>query len=373
MNEVTRETAPSLVPPEDNPANELPAYKEGDAWRGGAKILYIYYLQPEFIICETEESFAYEIRIDSTAIPGILTELSKCDTIARRQLRGAYRKEYRSILASALYAALLSLDGHPEVHFEPVRAFINERGPIEYVFGYGSSFIVYLNNRKVITYDYDKIPARLIPVLAEFYRLQHISNCALRSDDKEAVTPILGTDLASAFSSSESTDPLLHFLSSREFITNRSEAVLRSEYIKSSVLSAATLIVVLSGITYFLKQYSIGGWLVVLGSLGGVIGAMISIIQRGVTLTMNPFVPISHVAFQGIVRVGLGAVFGAVLIAASKANLTLGILSDNSWSLFIFSVVAGLSERFVPDILDRMATENTHSDSKEDRKGVRSS
>lgn len=374
MDDVIGDTTPPQAKPIDGSAKSLMDYKEGEAWRGGGKIRYIHYLQPEFIICETEESFAFEIRIESPEIPRILAELSKCNTIARQQLRGAYRKDYRNALASALYSALLSLDGHPEAYFEPVRAFVNERGPVEYVYGYSSNFIVYLNNRNIIAYDYERIPTRLIPVVAEFHRLQHISNCALKDGDKEAITPILGTDLASAFGSTDTTAPSLHFLSSREFITNRSDAILRSEYVKSSVLSSTILLIALAIITYYLKKYSVSGWLVVLGSVGGIIGATISIIQRGVTLTVNPFVPIPHVVFQGIVRVGLGGVFGALLIVASKANLTLGILDNNIWSLFIFSVVAGLSERFVPDILDRIATENaTQSNSEKGKEGAKSS
>lgn len=358
MDDVIQEVASTEAPTVASAKNNLLDYKEGDPWREGSKIRFIYFLQPEFIICETDKSFAYEIRLESDQIPVILAELSKCAGLSRRELRGAYIKEYRNILATALNSALLSLDGHAEAHFEPVRAFIAERGPVEYIYGSSSSFIVYLNNRKMIAYDYESLPTRMAPVVIEFHRLQHISNCALKESDIETVTTILGTDLVSAFGSAETSDASLHFLSSREFITNRSEAILRSEYVKSSVLSSAVVLTGLAIITYYLRKFSVSASLITLGSIGGVIGATISIIQRGVTLTMNPFVPIPHVVFQGTVRVGLGGIFGALLIVAAKANLTLGILNDNAWSLFIFSVVAGLSERFVPDILDRIATEN---------------
>jgi hypothetical protein len=94
--------------------------------------------------------------------------------------------------------------------------------------------------------------------------------------------------------------------------------------------------------------------------MGGVIGASISIIQRGGSLTVNPFVPVSHVVFQGLIRVLLGVIFGALLVIAAQANITLGIINNNNWSLFIFSVVAGFSERLIPDILERIAT-NTNT------------
>ncbi|HEX7722914.1 MAG TPA: hypothetical protein VF397_12195 [Pyrinomonadaceae bacterium] len=340
----------------DDSTKNLTDYKAGDTFRG-QKIFQIYFAQPEFLICRTDAGFAYKIVLESPKVPQILAELSKCDSVQRPQLRGAYKKDYFNLLATALNSALLSMDDDPRSQFEPVRSFIDERGPVEYVYGYSPNFIVYLNNRKVVAYDYDDLPSRLIPAVTQFHRLQHVANCSLLDADKNEVGSILGMDLVSALRSSEGADLSALFLSSREFITNRSEAVLRSHYVRSSVLSSLIVLIVLAVITYYFKKNSIGAWTILLGSAAGVIGAMISIIQRGVSLTVNPFVPLAHVVFQGTVRVGLGAVFGALLVVASKAGIALGILEGNIWSLFIFSVVAGFSERFVPDILDRIAVE----------------
>ena len=51
----------------------------------------------------------------------------------------------------------------------------------------------------------------------------------------------------------------------------------------------------------------------------------------------------------------LGAVFGVVLVVLSKADLAFGSFASNTWALFGLSVAAGLSERLVPDLLERSA------------------
>jgi hypothetical protein len=349
-------------------------YEIGDDIGGGKTIKFIYYASPQFIIYETStRGLAYQIGDTSPKIPHVLAEFSRSDSAARRQLRNTSKKDYYNLAATCLNGALLSLEDDPRDHFAALVKFAEERGPIEYIFGYGENFIVYLNNQPAIAYEYDEMPSCLIPVVAEFYRLQHIANCALQGVDKKEIASILGTELAAAFRSSGDAAPALHFLSSREFITNRAEAVLRSAYVRSSVLSSIIVIMLLAVSTYFLRKISGNAWLISFGALGGVAGATISIIQRGVTLTVNPFVPLPHVVFQGLVRVGLGGVFGVLLIVASRANLTLGILGNNVWSLFIFSVVAGFSERFIPDILDRIATQNGQQDGQKVKSGDKSS
>jgi hypothetical protein len=61
------------------------------------------------------------------------------------------------------------------------------------------------------------------------------------------------------------------------------------------------------------------------------------------------------VAAQGLVRIVLGAIFGAVLVVLSKGNVAFGTVSDNLLALCGLSIAAGLSERLIPDLLERSA------------------
>jgi hypothetical protein len=98
---------------------------------------------------------------------------------------------------------------------------------------------------------------------------------------------------------------------------------------------------------------------VAIGVSDGVVGAAISIIQRGWQLPFDPFDSVFYAVSQGFVRVVLGAVFGVVLVVLRKADLALGSFANNLWTPFGLSVAAGLSERLVPDLLERSARDAT--------------
>jgi hypothetical protein len=93
------------------------------------------------------------------------------------------------------------------------------------------------------------------------------------------------------------------------------------------------------------------------GLSGGVLGAAISIIQRGWKLPVDPFDSIIYIASQGLVRIILGAMFGTILIVMSRADIAFCSASHNEWELFGLAIAAGISERFVPDLLQRSLAE----------------
>jgi hypothetical protein len=82
---------------------------------------------------------------------------------------------------------------------------------------------------------------------------------------------------------------------------------------------------------------------------------------RSNTIEISPFKRHLFTAFQGASRIGLGALFGFVFVCCVKANILLGILSEKPSGLFAFSILAGFSETFVPELLKRMETEATKS------------
>lgn len=339
---------------------DLSALEVGDQTPNGDTIDFVYHRSRDLLIYRNMEgSVNYSEAGGFGAYKAAFTEFRRVQAEAEEKLRGTYREGASRILASCLRSALLCDDvANLQSYFDPFRKYVEEKGPIERIYAYDDNFMVYLNKQGYINYEYKTLSPELLPAQVEFYRLQQIARSSLPNEDKSEINALLGNELAAVFRSPAGADLSSFFVSSKEFITNRSEAVLRSEYIRASTFSALALLLLLAPVCYYLKAALYPAWIIVLGSMGGVIGASISIIQRGGSLKVNAFVPVSHVVFQGLIRVLLGIIFGALLVVAARANITLGIINDNNWSLFIFSVVAGFSERLIPDILERIATNN---------------
>ncbi len=97
--------------------------------------------------------------------------------------------------------------------------------------------------------------------------------------------------------------------------------------------------------------------LVILGCIAGSLGSLLSVLQRSSDLHIDPYGTEFYLSLQGVARAALGTLFGAVLIIASKSNLVFGFVNDNKMGLFIFSIIAGFSERFVPEILNRIESD----------------
>ncbi|MFZ0748323.1 MAG: hypothetical protein WAM70_03110, partial [Pyrinomonadaceae bacterium] len=256
------------------------------------------------------------------------------------------------LLASCL-ASCLRAQSDAEIHFQSVDQFITERAPIEYVYGIDTDWAVYTNKHDELTYECSTLPTKLAPAVTEFNRLSSIAKAKSGLDalDQKAMQHILGIDLAAAFTSGEQFHPQTNFLSSRDFINSKVEEKLRATYILGSV-ACAVILFLLTGLgTYLLWRGGSFLWEVSLGLLGGVLGATISVMQRGGNLTVNPFFRWPRIVLMGLTRISLGMIFGAVLVVAAKADISMSMVKSNMWSLFIFTIVAGFSERFVPDVL----------------------
>lgn len=83
----------------------------------------------------------------------------------------------------------------------------------------------------------------------------------------------------------------------------------------------------------------------------GSLGAWTSILQRGWRLPLVPFQTVGQFAFQGATRILLGAAFAFVTVLGVKAQLFLGFAAERPWALMAFAFLAGISERFVPELL----------------------
>lgn len=120
------------------------------------------------------------------------------------------------------------------------------------------------------------------------------------------------------------------------------------------LLGCATIVVVTAITTDLLSRspQATPSWDVFLFSANaGGVGALISVLQRLSALQLHRFAPMWYAFLEGIARVLLGVLFALFFVLANKANLLLGSFSDSLDAILAFSVVAGISERFVPELI----------------------
>jgi uncharacterized membrane protein YsdA (DUF1294 family) len=107
-----------------------------------------------------------------------------------------------------------------------------------------------------------------------------------------------------------------------------------------------------------------GGWrmqLPTVSVLAGGAGALLSVLQRNHKVPLAPFEATYMVVFQAIARIVIGNAFGLLLYLAVQGDLILGAaVAQDVNRLIIFSVVAGISERLIPELLERIEGQGTN-------------
>lgn len=86
----------------------------------------------------------------------------------------------------------------------------------------------------------------------------------------------------------------------------------------------------------------------------GAAGAAVSILHRVRSLEIDWRTTLPALTTEAVSRILVGLFFGMFFVMASKANLVLGALKDIPFGLFVFAIVAGFSERFVPQLIDQL-------------------
>lgn len=92
----------------------------------------------------------------------------------------------------------------------------------------------------------------------------------------------------------------------------------------------------------------------------GAIGALLFSFTRMHSIEVKPFSSNWLVFWESAARILAGAIGALLLVSAAKANLLLGVLSQATtnasafWGLLTLSILAGASERLVPDFITRM-------------------
>lgn len=110
------------------------------------------------------------------------------------------------------------------------------------------------------------------------------------------------------------------------------------------------LTVLVSGALGMLAYYSADGREFVLSAAAGAVGALFSVLTRNSEIVVQPLYFFWNNFLECFSKILAGMIAAIFVILAVKANVILGFASS-MFSLLFLSVLAGFSERFVPDFL----------------------
>jgi hypothetical protein len=222
---------------------------------------------------------------------------------------------------------------------------------IKTVVGKHRHLVVYITDKDSVGWRYHQLPEWLRPAVAEFQKLTGLARSCLGKKHIQRGTVLLAQALYAALLSTQGDDVLGHFLQARTFIYEKSTQATRLLY---TVLTVACGIIIIS-LAFLIYDY----WpyhedlrpAFSVAVAGGVIGALVSVMQRLKDLPIDPLDSRFVLALNGIIRLGLGACFGFLFVVAVKANIVLGHFANDNWALLGLAAGAGFTERWVPELL----------------------
>lgn len=332
-------------------------YKVGDSLQNGVKIDRIEGYGPYYLIYWAEGRLYYRVESFPEHLKCALHEFDSLNARYDTELRGTYYKDFNNIMARCLAKALKSNYGEdPLEYFTPAKVFLEEKGPLTKIYGFGRNFIVFKDKQGSVQWECKNISDSIKEVIRVYDELGILSRATLPKIEQNEAREILARELTNALRSENKDNLDSIFSSSKSFLQKRAISYSRTRYLLASLLSGS---LVLSSLFIWSYIFSIENTLsnyIAWGAIGGTLGSIVSVMHRLNKLELDLIAPYWHTIIQAISRVILGLCFGIIAVIAIKTNLALGVFKQELLGCVLASVIAGFSERLIPDILDNLAT-----------------
>ena len=262
-------------------------------------------------------------------------------------------KTTTDLIANGLVSALLADNNNEsdvESYFEQIRKFIDTNKKVIRVFGESpNQHKVYMTDDNCVDWEIKTFPDYTHNAISEMTNLRSLSECSLPNFFRSSASGSIGSAVTSIIRSNSNSD-LKH-------IVQRAKEHVEAELIDFFHMEHQAINIIFLVILFWIGLINIEQestsleYLVLMGAIGGALGALISNLQRAKRKLFGFHETLPKLLLQSLSRLLLGAISGSIVIPLSKSNFALGIVKDNIYGLFIFCLIAGLFERFIPDTL----------------------
>lgn len=178
------------------------------------------------------------------------------------------------------------------------------------------------------------------------------------SEDRDTALMMLAAGLTLALKASATDLEQDYLIDAANYIRDRQREILQIRYFMASVATAVAISVsalLISGILtswrLFDETVTLRAREFSLAALLGGAGAMISVSQRFRSIEVERYMSRKLATIGGCSRIVFGCWFGAVFLLFHKAGLVLSAANEHPWMLAAFALVAGFSERAIPEVL----------------------
>jgi hypothetical protein len=215
-----------------------------------------------------------------------------------------------------------------------------------------------------------RIPDDRMPALNEFDSLMTDIKASVPAHNRPEAFTRLGKALFASLNAKEPADAIRNYDTVKSFITQSFLRRARFLYTSFALGFAIVLIVALCLVERFLPStYTVYFY----GAIFGALGAAVSVMQRSINIELDVQLPDRSLYLQASIRVLLGLIFGLIFIFASKANFVMGSINNDFFGLCVFALVAGFSERMIPDLIGRLEAQAAKVHSEPENRRTRTS
>lgn len=334
--------------------NDKRLYRIGDTTRTGAEIFGIYTSSVSYILFSVENGqLSWEIDVGNQYTSKVTTEAKRILTVAASTLTANRISIVNRMLSDIISASLSSPNFElTEDLFNDVEEFIEKYSDeLVSVVSSGPLFSIYRVKNDLIQWNHRKLPESCRKAVEDFNTLQSLSTTVLPMSYRKSVSRLLSASLTSVFRQevmAESTDL---FEKPRVFIYSQIESYLK---IKIFYVSLVTTVLML-GILLCGYLYLESGKTYFSAASAGILGVMVSALQRNNKLVIDPYTSPLGLYSEGISRIFIGVVFGLFIVFCANSELALAPFRENIYALCCFAFISGFSERFVPDLMTTVA------------------
>jgi hypothetical protein len=218
------------------------------------------------------------------------------------------------------------------------------------IIGQTDSSGVYITVEGHIKWEYYAnriVPDRLKLAIRKFEGLTLIVRRTYRQGNRDNARRELANALRAALETPESDDPLEAFAEVESSLCGQYARKAATWHVAGAVISTLGL----AGIGYLVYCFCQDeATLVAQGAIAGAVGALISVLLRIKSLEISVS-QLWYWGIEGFMRTFFGAICGGFVVVLIKANIFMGLAGQNVYACYTISIVAGFSERLVPNIL----------------------